>query len=190
MMKKCFLLILLISSQALAESKAAETPTPGVIDGVYTCRSEVKYLWKPGAQPSSAVGVSKTTEPTPAASEGIEVSFGMVETRARGEADAKTTILQRIAQEKTTALNRCRHAHENLAGCISTKYASMSSILNALSFTARSELEKAINEDCTKQSGRCISATNSDPECGFQAAPTPTPDPGASAAGDKGKKKK
>lgn len=172
----------------LAEEPVPPAGTPlAVVEGTYSCRSEIRYSWK--ASPEAG---NLTPAPQQGASDAkdIEISFAMVEASAKtNEADAKKALLQRVSAERANASNRCRHEHENLAGCISTKYTSMASILNALSFAARGELEKAIAEDCGKQTGRCVSTTSSEPECTFMAAPTPTPDAKAATA-DKGKKKK
>lgn len=164
-----------------AEAPAEPTGAATAPEGTYTCRSEIKYTWK-ATKEASLTPVAEPKE--------IEITFGLVEASAKtSEADAKKALLQRVSAERATASNRCRHEHENLAGCISTKYTSMASILNALSFSARGELEKAIAEDCGKQTGRCTSTSNTEPECTFMAAPTPTPEAKAAGA-DKGKKKK
>lgn len=182
----CFLLSFNKVSQAEDPVPPAGTPLAPV-EGTYSCRSEIRYSWKasPAAGDLTPAPDKGTTD-----SKEIEISYAMVEASAKtNEADAKKALQQRVSAEKANASNRCRHQHENLAGCISTKYTSMASILNALSFAARGELEKAIAEDCGKQTGRCLSTTSSEPECTFMAAPTPTPDAKAAAA-DKGKKKK
>lgn len=180
----CFLLC--FNPYAIAEEPAPAAADPAApVEGTYSCRSEIKYSWR--ASPPETPGLTPIPEQ---GAKDIEISFAMVEASAKtNEVDAKKALLQRVSAEKANASNRCRHQHENLAGCISTKYTSMASILNALSFAARGELEKAIAEDCGKQTGRCISTSNSEPECSFMAAPTPTPAAKAAAA-DKGKKKK
>ena len=170
----CFNLV--ANAEAPATTPAASGTPAAEVDGTYTCKSEIKYSWNPSS--SGAAG-----------GKDIEISFALAETNGKSEAEAQNALAQRVATERANASNRCRHEHENLAGCISTKYASMASILNALSFAARGELEKAIAEDCGKQTGRCVSSASSTPECRFTVAPTPTPDAKAAAA-DKGKKKK
>lgn len=143
------------------EHKEASSPKPSVT----VCRSEVRYTWKPSGDAAE--------------SQGLDISYAIVETRGESEAEAKAALSRRIASERSAASNRCRHTHENLAGCISTKYASMTSILNALSFSARGELEKAIAQDCGKQTGRCISTASSEPECSTEETAeevTPTPE--------------
>jgi hypothetical protein len=150
-----FLLSLFIVLQGVKAQKKEAPVTPEAVTEKKTtiCRSEIRYTWKAAGEDS-----------TP-----LDVSYAIVETQAESEAAAKAELSRKIAAERSAASNRCRHTHENLAGCISTKYASMTSILNALSFSARGELEKAIAQDCGKQTGRCISTASSEPECSTKA---------------------
>jgi hypothetical protein len=39
------------------------------------------------------------------------------------------------------------------------------SVLNSLSFSARSELEKAIFDECREQQGSCASVDSTEPQC-------------------------
>lgn len=159
-----FLLSLfMVLQDGKAQKKEAPVTPEAVTEKKTTiCRSEIRYSWKAAGEDS-----------TP-----LDVSYAIIETRGDSEVEAKAALSRRIAAERSAASNRCRHTHENLAGCISTKYASMTSILNALSFSARGELEKAIAQDCGKQTGRCVSTASSEPECFTEAgAEEKTPEP-------------
>ncbi len=146
-----FLSLFMMLQNGFCQKKEEPPKEPEVKPSIAVCRSEVRYTWKP-------TGDAKD-------SPGLDVSYAIVEARGDSEEEAKVALSRRVAGERSAASNRCRHTHENLAGCISTKYASMTSILNALSFGARGELEKAIAQDCGKQTGRCLTTASSEPEC-------------------------
>jgi hypothetical protein len=58
---------------------------------------------------------------------------------------------------------------------------SQANILNSLSFSARSELEKALAEECRQQEGTCLGVDVSEPKCREIVAAKPS----ASQAPDK-----
>lgn len=160
-----FLSLFMMLQNGLCEKKQEPSKEPEAKPSITVCRSEVRYTWKPTGEAAD--------------SPGLDVSYAIVEARGDSEDAAKVALSRRVAGERGAASNRCRHTHENLAGCISTKYASMTSILNALSFGARGELEKAIAQDCGKQTGRCVSTASSEPECSKEEIATEAPEPAA-----------
>jgi hypothetical protein len=62
-------------------------------------------------------------------------------------------------------MQRCKRAHESFGECVSIKLSTKSTVLNSLSFAARSQLEEALIQECQVSRGTCGSVTASEPAC-------------------------
>src|SRR5690606_34721449 len=102
----------------------------GDVTAQVRCRATVSYQWKPSAGEET--------------SELKEVFYTSVERMGADEARVKGEVEQLTLLERTRAKERCEVEHQNVAGCISRKHTSMSSVIERLSFTARKALEEAI----------------------------------------------
>lgn len=134
----------------------------------WLCRQEINMKWK------------KDKEEV-----GSQVFFTSVEAKGADEAIAKANLNSVLGSEKAEAQVHCKKYHENLSGCIAAKYASMSSTLSTLSFSARKAVEDSVAKDCDAQQGKC-SIEAVDPVC----AEIKSPDAVAATAGKKEEKAK
>lgn len=141
----------------------------------FSCKAEVSYKWK------KAKAENET-----------EVYFSSVERKGLDEAKAKAALSDALAKEKVLAFETCKKEHEDLASCISAKYTSFNSTLQALTFSARKALEEAITSDCGGQVGSCSSSTATDAKCEEVVVSAPESAGKDSAGKDaaKGKEKK
>lgn len=135
-----------------------------------TCRAEVKFSWK------------KVGEET-----ANEVIWGIAEAQDKTEEDAKAALGEQIIRSKLKAGQICRKNHENLSGCVATKYSTMASVMQRLGFAARKALEKAIAADCAAQQGTCKGTSTSEPICTTEKV---EPEEGEEDEEDEGKGKK
>jgi hypothetical protein len=58
------------------------------------------------------------------------------------------------------------------------------SVLNSLSFSGRSELEKALTEECRHQEGSCTGVEVAEPKCAEVVAAQPAASPGPDKPSD------
>lgn len=114
----------------------------------FLCKGEVSYKWM-------ATG----------AEEGQSELFQAVQAESVEEEQAKAKLQERAVRVKTQALEECRREHENVSGCIASRYQQMTSVSRHLTFSGRKELEKAIAEDCKLKQGKCKEASLSEPVC-------------------------
>lgn len=134
------------------------------------CRAELVYRWVRTAQPSAhstggtASGGSTATS-SPAAEVVEEVQWSTFDHQATDEASAKAGLTELLTLKRPDALDACRKLHEKLTSCVATKFSTMASTLDALSFSARRALEEAISTECRIQSGRCLDTKSSEPRC-------------------------
>jgi hypothetical protein len=104
------------------------------------------------------------------------VKFSIVERRGSDQPSAKSALLVEVQRQKLRAAERCKRAHESFGECVTTKLSIKSSTLNSLSFSARSQAEKALMDECKIQQGRCLAVEASQPNCREVIVPaTPTP---------------
>ena len=157
-MRKHCSIVLLMLVLAIPHLSIAET----------TCRGGVVYRWKP------------TGSETPQ-----DVALRSLEAKGADEAAAKAALQQQVAGLTREAQEECRRAHENLAGCMASKYAALAHSLQAASFAARKSMEEAIGADCKKLQGACVEVTAKDEGCTAEAQSS-----SESAKDEKGKKKK
>lgn len=136
-----------------------------------SCETSITYKWQ------------KSPE------EVFEVFWLKIKTNEASEDEAKKKIEALIDKQKIRAMVECRRQHENLSGCIGTKYESATAILSRMGFTAREELEKAIGEDCRAVQGRCDSVHASEVKCEVEAVAHEEGE-GEEKKEEKGKKKK
>lgn len=138
----------------------------------FLCRTEISYKWK--------------REKEEVASESL---YSSLEQKGVDEKSAKDQLLQKVPREKGKALEHCRKHHQNLAGCIATKYGSVASVLQTLGFSARKAVQDAIAEDCGNLQGQCGEIVSSDPVCQELVAAEGEEGKDKKKKDDKGKKK-
>jgi hypothetical protein len=112
-----------------------------------SCSVEVNYAWKRGGK------------------EEQKVMWGLFAAKGGDEAAAKSKLEALVNKERGKARERCLREHENLAGCISSKFSAKADIIRSLSFTGRKALETAIASDCQAAQGICGDAASSEPKC-------------------------
>ncbi len=158
----------------------------------FTCAADVSFKWQQDAeQPPAPVKADEKSPPAPAATSQPEDSFwARVEVKGKDEAQSKGALGERVVAEQAAAMRECRKQHENLAGCIGSKYYAMGSVLNTLGFTARKNLEDAIRSDCEKRQGKCLGASAGEAKCQeiVKAVETPSPAPDEKKKDSKKKK--
>lgn len=138
------------------------------------CTARISYSWQPQVEKETSTDADgKTAEESlgSASSESLEVSYGVVRRRGETEEVARELCREGLEAKKAEALKACRDLHENLSGCISGKFTTMSALLKQLDFEARKELEASIATDCRKNSGRCLKSEASEVECTGGATP-------------------
>lgn len=135
-----------------------------------TCRSEISYQWKKHQEENL-----------------IKVATGGVQAEGADEAQAKARLAELLPAEQGKAQAICRAEHENLSGCISSKTAAASAVLQSMGFAARKALEESIASDCKSVAGGCKEAVASEPVCAAKEAKAEGG--GEAAAGAKGDSK-
>ncbi len=139
----------------------------------FACSGSVSYHWKK----------EKDEKPS-------EVHWRSLSAVGKDEDLAKRALFEAQALEKNKALKACATEHENVAGCVSSKFSSNAHTYNALSFSARKALEDAITKDCAVSQGICLEAKASDPTCKELAAASAEASPsGTPSTEEKGKTK-
>jgi hypothetical protein len=136
-----------------------------------SCRTELSYKWKKGSDGPEEV-----------------VFWGVMERSGENEEQVKRRLEEVVAKEKGKASASCRELHENLSGCVASRFSASSAVLAAMSFSARKALEEAISKDCHARQGSCGAVTAGEPTC--LAPPAPAESAAAPPAEEKGKKKK
>lgn len=132
------------------------------------CSTRISYFWQPQIEKETSADADKKPADeslvgsTP---ESLEVSYGVVRRTGETEELARELCREGLEAKKAEALKACRELHENLSGCISGKFTTMSALLKQLDFEARKELEASIAIDCRKNSGRCLKSESSEVEC-------------------------
>ena len=162
----------------------------------FACQLDVSYRWRKKPDDQKQANATPAPAPSPAAAPEAagtpatdpnvtQVFWRVVEKGGASEEEAKARVAEFAKQEQSNALAACRASHQNLAGCISTKYASMSPTLTSLGFTARKSLEEAIEKDCRSVQGECLDAPIGEIKC---VAPKAEEGKEGEKGGDKGAK--
>lgn len=167
---------------------------PNVCFAEFICRSEIQYRWKRDSELASKA--SSTSTPAAEGEQKVEenkdatVFWAVIEVKGATEEEAKAAVNKQSFSERASADRACIAQHENLAGCISSKYSSLSSTLSTLSFGARKDMEVAISNDCKSQQGKCLGSTLSEIKCSEIVAPVEKAEEGAKDGKDKKDSKK
>lgn len=105
------------------------------------------------------------------------------------ESGARTALQMEVDRQRIRASEACKREHEAFGTCVALKMSSQSTVLNSLSFSARSELEKALADECRHQEGTCLGVEVSEPKCreivAAQASASPAPEKPADTKGAK-----
>jgi len=158
-----------------------------LLEAEFVCRSDVSYKWarvsknETGGSASPTAGDAKGSTGASGSKEQAEsliVRFTAIERVGKDEAEAKRVLEAEVGRQKVRASEICLREHEAFGACVATKLSTKSSVLNSLSFSARSELEKALTAECQGQQGRCLGVDVSEPACRevVSAEPTAAPD--------------
>lgn len=81
------------------------------------------------------------------------------------EVSAKANLQTDIERQRIRASEACKREHESYGTCVALKMGANASTLNSLGFSARGDLEKALNEECKQQEGTCLGVDVTDPKC-------------------------
>lgn len=149
---------------------------PDLARAEFLCSADVSYKWVKAAAsqsdepPVPAKGSSGDVVTPPAAtavspSAPSLVRFASVERGGADEAAAKMALNIELGRQKARASEKCKRDHESFGECLATKLSVKATVLNSLSFSARSQLEKALTEECQAQQGTCMAVESSEPVC-------------------------
>jgi len=130
----------------------------------FECSSEISYKWK-----------RETEEMT--------VYVETVYKKGADEESAKKALDTLSKAKEGKALKLCSDIHENQAGCLAARTSVHAQVLSLSSYPVRKDIQKAIQDDCKKQSGECRGVSRSDALC------KEIVDPAAADGGDKKKDK-
>lgn len=136
----------------------------------FVCESEVSVKWHKADEEKE-----------------VESKVGVVTGKGATEEKAKKSLAGALTKERSKALKNCKSEHENLSGCISSKYASLGPTVHQLDFAQKKSIRDAIATDCTARQGSCVSAEATEAACKDVTPPTAAPEEGKKD--DKGKKK-
>lgn len=198
-----------VSSFAVSFVLGIAFPCEGLAE--FRCSADISYTWVKAAEshsdvtsappPTGALGAvqqrtgntaqapsTPTTVPVAPPSSGTPpeptvVHLMGVERVGATEVAAKTNLQMEVERQRIRASESCRRDHESFGTCVAMKLSANSSVLNSLGFGARSELEKALTNECRQQQGTCVGVKVSEAACTeTQAAPAPagggpTPEP-------------
>lgn len=118
-----------------------------------TCSNEISYRWRNQEDKE------------------LTVFYAKVYRSAPNEIEARAKLSEAMVQQRLKAKRECEQLHEDLAGCIAGKYAALGSLRSTLDFSARKELEQAVQADCNAVKGTCFEVQVSETVCVKQ---TPT----------------
>ncbi len=119
----------------------------------------------PGGQTAAPAAAPAAAPDAPSQPKPSVVRFAGVQRAGYDEAGAKANLQVELNRQKVRASEQCKRDHESLGDCLATKLSARASILNSLGFSARNELEKALQKECSTQQGVCLSVDSSDPQC-------------------------
>ncbi|RMG42552.1 MAG: hypothetical protein D6719_06230 [Candidatus Dadabacteria bacterium] len=117
----------------------------------------------------------------------IPIDWRKLKASAESEEKAREKLENMLLKEKALARTACQREHENLSGCMATKYASISSVLYSSGFNVRKALEDAVKRDCLALQGKCIKTDSTEIKCETKAEEKAAEE--AEAEKDKKKKK-
>lgn len=158
----------------------------------FRCSADISYKWlkkptaevaRPEAPRGPAVGPTATPVPPTPVQEPAIVRLLGIERAGVDEVTAKAALEMEADRQRIRASEACKREHEAFGTCVALKMSSRSTVLNSLSFSARSELERALADECRHQEGTCVGVEVSEPKCreSVTAQPSPSPAPGKSA---------
>ena len=177
-----FFMVRLASAEFRCESKVSYTVELTGSSAVVAATPSSKATVKPEATqlPESKAETKEQTIP-----------LALVVAKGEDEAKAKAALIKSSMRQIEQARSECRERHENVAGCIATKFQTKASTMRGFDFSARKALEKAISADCEVQRGICKKAEASEPVCSeIIVAAVASVAPEAAAGKDDKKKKK
>jgi len=159
----------------------------------FKCSSDISYKWvktQPAAAPSLVGGGSLSHTPSPTAvpptgaPEPTIVRLMGLERGGIDEAAARAALQMEADRQRIRASEACKREHEAFGTCVALKMSSQANVLNSLGFSARSELEKALTDECRLQEGSCLGVDISEPTCREIAPPVAAASPVAEKPAD------
>ncbi len=185
-----------ISSFYLPLALICLVPFTNQASAEFRCNADISYRWvkrvpEVSTLPAPPVGGghgsarSQAAAPTPLppkpTPEPTIVRLIGVERSGEDEATAKANLQVDIDRHRIRASEACKRDHESYGTCVALKMSSNASVLNSLGFSARADLEKALNEECRQQEGTCLGVDVSESKCREIVAAKPS----AAPEGDK-----
>ncbi|MDZ4786560.1 MAG: hypothetical protein SGJ02_10850 [bacterium] len=122
---------------------------PGVLLAEFMCSTTMTYKWKAKIKDSLEKEEHWTT----------------LHVKGLTEEAAKQTLTNLITNNQREAVLSCKSAHEDLTGCMSQKYITLSPAYAKLGFAAKKNFDNAVKEDCEAQQGSCNGVTTSEVVC-------------------------
>mgnify|MGYP001321807548 CR=1 FL=1 len=132
------------------------------------CESSISYKWKKAQEEIE-----------------LEVPFRSLESRGVDEPSARAKLKEDLEREQRKARESCGSEHENMTGCVASKYQSLGATLRQMNFSQRKSIEDAIAADCSAKQGRCGQVVSSEVKCEAIVTVAGTP-----ATEEKGKEEK
>jgi hypothetical protein len=83
------------------------------------------------------------------------IVYSQEEASGDEEERVRQALSRKVILTQQEALKLCKDRHENLSGCVASKYTALGGLLQQMQFSARAQLQSAIEADCKKQLGRC-----------------------------------
>ena len=127
------------------------------VEAEFICSADVHYKWRRASSSENTTNGESQNEHT--------VYWTSIEKQAATEEAAKEMVHKVSLAERGNAERACSTTHQNLSGCIASKYSSLSSSVNSLGFAARKSIEEAIDADCKLQQGKCSGSVVSEINC-------------------------
>jgi len=140
---------------------------PTQVRAEFICTSEISYSWK-----------KEEAE--------LKVFHSSVKHLSTDEETGKRTIAAPLLTAESKAQRTCQSEHENLSGCLASKLNATTTARSIGSFSARKEIEKAIDADCKMSNGQCRGTSHTDVVCKEVVAPA---EEGAGKSDEKAKGK-
>jgi len=112
----------------------------------FECSSDISYKWKRGT-------------------EELPIYVEAVFQKSANEESAKQALGILAKTKEGKALKLCLDLHENMAGCLAGRTNVYAQALSNSNYAARKEIQKAIQEDCKRQTGECRGVVRGEAVC-------------------------
>lgn len=160
----------------------------------FHCEAKVGYTVEmaPAPTPAGTPSVGAKEVP-PAPPRENSVYLAVLEGNGADEPAAKAAVQKESGRQIERVREECRVRHENVGGCIASKFQTNAATIKSLGFQARKALEDALQKDCESQRGICRKVEVTEPVCHeivVKAVESVSPEAEAKGKDDKKKGKK